>query len=138
MFHFFILMMSFLFGGCFVLFKERAMVGSFPAIVSAFAGAALVFIFFLLDQRNKQLYRVGKEGLILLESQLLFTSYRPLKVSGCDYPGVVSVESKRYGDNNLLKHSLLMGAVYWLAFLIFLTMAAYFIAVRQGCIGLQS
>jgi hypothetical protein len=136
MFHFFILLTPFLFGGCFILFKEREVVGSFPGIFAAGAGALLAFIFFMLDQRNKQLYRVSKRALGLLETQFLFASYRPLKVSGSDYPGVISAETQSYGDNNLLKHSLLMGSVYWLAVLMFLALAGYFLAVRQGCIKL--
>jgi hypothetical protein len=136
MFHFFIILMPFLSGGCFILFKEREVVGSFPAIVSAFGGALLASIFFLLDQRNKQLYRVSKGALSLLEQQFLFASYRPLRAAGADYPGVISIETQRYGDHNLLKHSLLMGAVYWLAVAMFLVLAVYFLAVRQGCIKL--
>jgi hypothetical protein len=136
MFHFFILLTPFLFGGCFFMFKEREVVGSFPAILAAGAGALLASIFFLLDQRNKQLYRVSKGALGLLETQFLFTSYRPLKVSGSDYPGVISTETERYGHNNLLKHSLLMGGVYWLAVGMFLILTGYFLAVRQGCIKL--
>jgi hypothetical protein len=136
MFHFFILLTPFLFGGCFILFKEREAVGSLPAIVAASAGALLASIFFLLDQRNKQLYRVSKAALGLLETQFLFDSYRPLKVSGSNYPGVISTETQRYGDNNLLKHSLLMGAVYWFAVLMFLVLAGYFLAVQQGCVKL--
>jgi hypothetical protein len=71
MFHFFILLMPFLFGGCFILFKERELVGSFPAIVAAVAGALLAVIFSLLDLRNKQLYRVSKDALALFEDQFL-------------------------------------------------------------------
>ena len=103
--------MPFLFGGCFILFKEREVVGSFPAIVAAVAGALLAVILSLLDLRNKQLYRVSKEALVLIEDQFLFARYRPLKVSGSNYPGVVTTETRRYGDNNLLKHSMLMGFV---------------------------
>jgi hypothetical protein len=138
MFHFFILLTPFLFGGCFFLFKEREVVGSSPAILAASAGALLAFIFFLLDQRNKQLYRVSKDALELIEQQFLFASYQPLKVSGSDYPGIISTEQRLYGHNNLLKHSLLMGGVYWLAVLMFSVLAGYFVAVHQGCIKLPS
>jgi hypothetical protein len=136
MFHFFILLVPFVFGGCFFLFKEREMVGSLPAIVAAGAGALLAFIFSLLDLRNKQLYGVSKDALGLIEEQFLFAAYRPLKVSGSNYPGVITTEAQRYGHNNLLKHSLLMGGVYWLTFLMFLVLAGYFLGVRQGCIKL--
>jgi hypothetical protein len=71
MFHFFMLLVPFLFGGCFFLFKEREVVGSFPAIVAAGAGALLALIFSGLDLRNKQLYRVSKEALGLIEEQFL-------------------------------------------------------------------
>jgi hypothetical protein len=136
MFHFFILLMPFLFGGCFFLFKEREIVGSFPAIVAAGSGALLAFIFSLLDLRNKQLYSVSKESLVLIEEQFLFAPFRPLKVSGADYPGVITTETRRYSGNNLLKHSLLMGGVYWLTVAMFLALAGYFLGVRLGCIKL--
>ena len=136
MFHFFILLVPFLFGGCFILFKDREVMGGFPAIFAALAGAMLGLVFFLLDQRNKQLYRVSKGALSLFEKQFLFTSFRPLDVSGAYYPGVISTESSLYGDNNLLKHSLLMGTVYWLAILMFVALAGYFLAVQQRCIVL--
>jgi hypothetical protein len=136
MFHFFILLMPFLFGGCFILFKEREVVGSFPAIVAAGAGALLSFIFSLLDLRNKQLYGVSKEALGLIEEQFLFVPYRALKVSNSGYPDVITTEARRFGDNNLLKHSLLMGAVYWLTVVMFLILAGYFLGVWQGCIKL--
>jgi hypothetical protein len=136
MFHFFILLMPFLFGGCFILFKEREVVGPFPAIVAAVAGALLAFIFSLLDLRNKQLYGVSKEALGLIEKEFLFAPYRPLNVSGSAYPGVITTEARRYGDNNLLKHGLLMGGVYWLTVVMFLALAGYFLGVWQGCIKL--
>jgi hypothetical protein len=136
MFHFFILLMPFVFGGCFFLFKEREMLGSFPAIVAAGAGALLALIFSLLDLRNKQLYGVSKEALGLIEEQFLFSAYRPLQVSGSNYPGVIATEARRYGHNNLVKHRLLMGGVYWLTFLMFLVLAGYFLGVRQGYIKL--
>jgi Na+-driven multidrug efflux pump len=138
MFHFFIILAPFLFGGCFILFKEREIVGAAPAIVAAGAGALLAVIFYLLDQRNKQLYSVSKEALSLLEQHFLYTADRPLKVSGADYQGVMSTEAQRYGQNNLLKHSLLMGVVFWLAFALFASLALYFLAVRQGCIKLAT
>jgi hypothetical protein len=136
MFHFFILLMPFLFGGCFILFKEREVVGAFPAIVAAGAGVLLALIFSGLDLRNKQLYSVSKEALGLIEEQFLFGPYRPLKVSGSDYPGVITTEARRHGDSNLLKHSLLMGGVYWLTAAMFLVLAGYFLGVWLGCIKL--
>jgi len=95
MFHFFILLVSFLFGGCFYLFRERAGVGPFPAMGAAGAGALLGAIFSLLDVRNKQLYQVSKQALELLEQQFLFAEYRPLKLYGSDYPGVITTETRR-------------------------------------------
>jgi hypothetical protein len=136
MFNFFVILVPFLFGGCFILFKDREVMGSLPAIVAAGASALLVFIFFLLDLRNKQLYRVSKEALSLMEDELLFASYRPLKVSNVAYPGVFSTETKRYGGRKLLKHGRLMGTVYWLTIAMFVALAGYFFAVRQGRISL--
>jgi hypothetical protein len=86
MFHFFVLLMSFLFGGCFYLFKERAGVGPFPAMGAAGAGALLGAIFSLLDLRNIQLYKVSKQALELLEQQFLFAEYRPLNCTGQTIP----------------------------------------------------
>jgi hypothetical protein len=138
MFHFFIILAPFLFGGCFILFKEREIVGAFPAMVAAGVGAVLSVIFYLLDQRNKQLYNASKEALSLLERHFLYTADRPLKVSGANYEGVISTEPRRHGQNNLVKHSLLMGVVFWLAFALFTSLALYFLAVRQGCIRLAT
>jgi hypothetical protein len=138
MFHFFIILAPFLFGGCFILFKEREIVGAVPAMVAAVVGAFLAVIFYLLDQRNQQLYNVSKEALILLERHFLYTVDRPLKASGADYQGVMSTEAQRYKDNNLVKHSLLMGFVFWSAFALFAALALYFFAVRQGCIRLAT
>jgi hypothetical protein len=136
MFHFFIILAPFLFGGCFILFKDREILGAFPPIIAAGVSSLLAFIFYLLDERNKQLYDVSKGALSLLEQQLLFTSFRPLKVAGANYEGVLTTEAKRYGQKNLIKHGLLMGAVYWLAIAMFALLTVYFLAVRQGCIKL--
>jgi hypothetical protein len=136
MFNFFVILVPFLFGGCVILFKDREVMGSWPAIIAAGASALLVFMFFLLDLRNKQLYRVSKEALTLMENELLFTSYRPLKLSNADYPGVFSTETKLYGGRHILKHGWLMGTVYWLTIAMFVALAFYFFAVRQGQISL--
>jgi hypothetical protein len=136
MFHFFIILAPFLFGGCFILFKEREAVGSFPAVFAAGTGALLALIFFLLDLRNRQLTLVSKGALGVFEKQLLFASYRPFKLSGADYPGVISTEINLYANQKVRKHTPLMGAVYWLAVGMFLSLAAYFLAVRQGCVKL--
>jgi hypothetical protein len=136
MFHFFIILTPFLFGGCFILFKEREIMGSFPPIIASVGGGFLSLLFFLLDQRNRQLYRVSYDALRLLENQLLFTDFRPLKDSGTNYPGIVSKERELYGNNHWLKHSRLMGLVYGTAIILFFGLATYFLAVRLGCIKL--
>ena len=79
---------------------------------------------------------MSHEALGLLEEQFLFAPYRPLKASGSDFPGVITRENQLYGDNNLVKHSLLMGAVYWLTATMFLVLVAGLIGVRLGCIQL--
>ena len=63
LFHFFIILTPFVFGGCFIVFKDRHLVGYWPCVIAPIAGACLSFIFFLLDRRNKQLYRVSEEAL---------------------------------------------------------------------------
>jgi hypothetical protein len=136
MFHFFIILTPFLFGGCFILFKEREIMGSWPPIIAALGGGFLALLFYFLDQRNKQLYRVSQGALRLLEEQLLFADFRPLKMSGANYPGVISRAKELYDDNHFLRHSTLMSLVYWTAIALFLGLALYFLAVRQGCIKL--
>jgi hypothetical protein len=79
MFSFFIVLIPFAFGSCFFLFKEREILGSLPAIIASMGGALIATLFFLLDQRNKQLYRVSQGALSLLETQLLFGEFRRLK-----------------------------------------------------------
>lgn len=136
MFHFFILLVPFLFGGCFFLFRDRQIFGICPAVAAAAAGAVLCIVFYLLDVRNKQLYRIGKGALKLLEQQFLFTPFRPLDVSGGRYPGVVTQEGTMYDPNNFIKHGTLMAIVYWLACAMFIVLAIYFLAVNLGCITL--
>jgi hypothetical protein len=136
MFHFFIILTPFLFGGCFILFKEREIMGSWPPIIAALGGGLLALLFFLLDQRNKQLYRVSHGALRLLEAQLLFADFRPLKISGANYPGILSREKELYDDSHFIRHGTLMGLVYLTAIALFVGLALYFLAVRQGCIKL--
>ncbi len=136
MFHFFIILTPFLFGGCFILFKEREIMGSWPSIVAALGGGSLALLFYLLDRRNTQLYRVSHGALRLLEEQLLFADFRPLKTSAGRYPGIISKEKDLYEDSHFIRHSTLMGLVYWIAVALFVGLAFYFFAVRQGCIKL--
>ena len=42
MFHFFIILTPFLFGGCFILFREREIVGSWPPIIAS-VGAGFIY-----------------------------------------------------------------------------------------------
>jgi uncharacterized membrane protein YbhN (UPF0104 family) len=137
MFHFFIILTPFLFGGCFLLFKEREIIGWLPPIIASIGGSFLALLFLFLDQRNKQLYRVSQDALVLLENQIFFTDFRPLReVSGANYPGVISKEKELYGDHHWLKHTTLMGFVYGTAIGLFFCLALYFLAVRLGCIKL--
>ena len=137
MFHFFIILVPFLFGGCFILFKEREIVGSLPPIIASLGGGFLALLFLLLDQRNKQLYRVSQDALLLIENQVLFTDFRPLKeVSGTNYPGVISKEKELYGDSHWVKHTTLMGLLYGTTIVLFFSLALYFLAVRVGCVKL--
>jgi len=138
MFHFFVLLAPFLFGGCFFLFKDRQAFGVSPAIAAALAGAVLCIVFYLLDVRNKQLYRIGKGALKLVEQQFLFTPFRPLDVSGGRYPGVMTQEGTMYDQNNFIKHGALMAIVYGLTCGMFFVLAIYFLAVGLGCINLPS
>jgi hypothetical protein len=136
MFHFFIILTPFLFGGCFILFKEREIMGSWPPIVAALGGGFLALLFYLLDRRNTQLYRVSHGALRLLEEQLLFADFRSLKTSGGHYPGIISKEKELYEDSHFIRHSTLMGLVYWIAVALFVGLAVYFFTVQQGCIKL--
>jgi hypothetical protein len=137
MFHFFIILVPFLFGGCFILFKDREIIGSLPPIIASIGGGFLALLFLLLDQRNKQLYRVSQDALLLIESQVLFADFRPLKeVSGANYPGVISKEREEYGNSHWVKHTTLMGLLYGATIILFISLALYFLAVRVGCVKL--
>jgi uncharacterized membrane protein YbhN (UPF0104 family) len=138
LFHFFIILTPFVFGGCFILFKERASVGEWPAIVAAVSGALVATIFFLLDRRNKQLYRVSESCLKLIESQFLFTSFRPLQCDVGNFPGVITREDQLHGIQRIRSHTFLMGAAYSLAIILFMALALYFLLIHCGCISLPS
>src|SRR5689334_19736883 len=60
LFHFFIILAPFLFGGCFYLFREREMVGSWPGLIASSAGALLAICFFGLDRRNRQIIHLSE------------------------------------------------------------------------------
>lgn len=137
MFHFFILLVPVLFGGCFILFREREIVGPWLGITASFTGAVLALIFFLLDLRNRQMYRVSRGAISLIEKQFLFTEYRPL-FHGDRYPGVMTKEAALYGDKRILRHSTLMGTVYCLAIILFGVLGGYFYAVQKEIIELPS
>jgi hypothetical protein len=137
MFHFFIILIPFAFGGCFILFKEREILGPWPAIIASISGALLATLFLLLDQRNKQLYGVSQHALKLLETKLLFAEFRPLdEVNGGNYPGIFSKEDELYGKNRFRKHTTLMSALYGAVIVLFLCLAAYFAAIKLGCVKL--
>ena len=85
---------------------------------------------------SSQLYRVSHGALRLLEEQLLFADFRPLKTSAGHYPGIICKEKELYEDSHFIRHSTLMGLVYWIAVALFVGLAVYFFAVRQGCIKL--
>ncbi len=132
LFHFFIILTPFMLGGCFYLFKERTTLGHLPSVVAPVVGAILALVFFGLDRRNKQLINVGERAIRLFEKHLLFTSnFRPLT----DFQGLITTEDHETDGRRLSRlrsHTFLMGAVYWLVFLIFLAFATYVILLQRG------
>jgi hypothetical protein len=133
LFHFFIILAPFAFGGCFLLFKERASMGDWPSVVAALSGALVSVIFFSLDRRNKQLYLVSKRALMIIETQLLFTSFRALTGPDGHFPGVLTKEDQLHGGQVFHTHSFLIGATYCLALILFLVLTSYFLLVHCGC-----
>src|SRR4051812_11318962 len=76
LFHFFIIIASFMFAGCFYLFKERGLVGYMPGQIVSLAGALLAMFFFGLDNRNRQLIHLSERAIRLIEAQFLFADFR--------------------------------------------------------------
>ena len=138
LFHFFIILVPFLFGGCFILFRDKDALGPTPCVAAAIGSGLLTIVFYLLDQRNKQLYRVSKHALALFESQFLFSSHRGLRDGDADYLGVITTEQKLYGSTRILRHSFLMAAVYWIAIGLFGAAAVYFVQVHTGTLSTPS
>ena len=53
---------------------------------------------------------MSQDALLLIENQVLFADFRPLKeVSGANYPGVISKEKELYGDSRWVKHNHIDG-----------------------------
>src|ERR1700730_5850477 len=69
LFHFFIILAPFMFGGCFYLFKERELVGYMPGSSASCAGPLLAILFFGLDQRNRQIIHLSERAIRLIEAQ---------------------------------------------------------------------
>jgi len=136
LFHFFIILTPFIFGGCFYLFREQTAVGFVPAIIDASAGAFLALIFFGLDRRNKQLITVSEQAIKLLEKDFLFTSgFRPLS----KFEGPMNTEERETATRRLhhfRSYSFLVGAVYWLVFFTFVGLVAGLLLVRAGYLDL--
>lgn len=135
LFHFFIILAPFIFGGCFYLFKERATVGNIPGEIASCAGALLAIFFFGLDRRNRQIIHLSERAIRLIEAQLLFTAFRPLMENGMLFKGLLTTEKAENGERRLKSlrgHSFLVGAIYWIAFAAFAVLLAYFVAVHNG------
>ncbi|WP_246732501.1 RipA family octameric membrane protein [Bradyrhizobium yuanmingense] len=135
LFHFFIILAPFMFGGCFYLFKEREMVGYMPGQIASCAGALLAIFFFGLDRRNRQIIHLSERAIRLIEAQLLFTDFRSINEQRSVFKGVLTTE-KTDNDKRTLKslrsHSFLVGAVYLLAFAAFAALLTYFVVVQNG------
>jgi hypothetical protein len=139
LFHFFIILAPFMFGGCFYLFKGRELVGYMPGQIASTAGALLAIIFFGLDRRNRHLIHFSERVIRLIEEQFLFTDFRPIMENGLAFKGVLtteSAESKQQRLKWLRGHSCLVGSVYWLAFAAFTGLLAYSILVQRGYVVL--
>jgi len=141
LFHFFILLAPFMFGGCFYLFKEREMVGYMPGELASCVGALLAFFFYGLDRRNRQIIHASERAIRLIETQLLFTDFRSITENGVLFRGVLTTEMAE-NDKRILKsvrgHSFLVGAVYWVAFAAFALLLAYFVRVQTGYVTLPN
>jgi hypothetical protein len=135
MFHFYILLLPFLIGGFFYILKQASVPSAnvtAAATLVAFIGAVLSLVFWAFDVRNRQLYRVSQENIKLLESNFLYTrDYVPLtyQTSLGDqliFHGIINEEESRYRDgfwDAVIKHKLLMPALYILTFIIFIFLA---------------
>lgn len=139
LFHFFVILSPFIFGGCFYLIKERGSIGTLPGIVAPCAGALLVIVFFGLDRRNRQMIDVAERALMLLEEHVLFSNFRRLDVHGVRFPGPFTIEH-RENDRRALKmlrgHTVLIAIVYLLAFGAFVALAAYAYLISKGTVTL--
>jgi hypothetical protein len=140
LFHFFIILAPFMFGGCFYLFKEREMVGYMPGQIASCAGALLAIFFFGLDRRNRQIIHLSERAIQLIEAQLLFTDFRSITENGSRFKGVLTTE-KAENDKRALKsfrgHSFLVGTVYCMAFVAFAALLTYFVVVQKGYVVLS-
>jgi hypothetical protein len=135
LFHFFIILAPFMFGGCFYLFKERDLVGFMPGQIASCAGAILAIIFFGLDCRNRQLIRLSERAIRLIEAQFLFTHFRAITENGSTFKGVLTTEEAENEERRfkfIRSHSCLVGAVYFLAFAAFAALLIYSVMVQQG------
>ncbi|VIO73355.1 hypothetical protein [Bradyrhizobium ivorense] len=135
LFHFFIILAPFIFGGCYYLFKERGLIGYMPSQIASCSGAILAVIFFGLDRRNRQLIQMSERTIRLIEAQLLFTEFRAMTENGSLFKGVLTTEEEE-NDKRRFKfvrgHSCLLGMVYFLAFTAFAALLTYSVVVERG------
>ncbi|WP_247490683.1 hypothetical protein [Bradyrhizobium sp. 17] len=139
LFHFFVILSPFVFGGCFYLLKERTYLGYSPSIIAPCAGGLLVLVFLGLDRRNRQMIDVAERALMLLEQQFLFADYRRLDVEGATFPGLFTIEHNENDKTALGKlrgHTALISAVYLLSLAAFAALAAYAYLIFTGTVKL--
>jgi hypothetical protein len=137
MFHFFILLVPFLFGGFFYVLKGVNGPSPRAAILIAITGFVLSITFGLLDWRNRDLYRISQRNLRLIEKNFLYApGCRDLIDEDDKQPpfrGVIT-EEKAFSSNRTLKnmvvrHAFLMTFVHAICTGLFALLAIY-VAVR--------
>jgi hypothetical protein len=136
LFHFYIILMPFVLGGCIYLFKERAEVGPWLSFAGAWAGALLSLVFFGLDRRNRIMIGMSVRAIKLLEKNFLYVpDFRALPEDGRSFKGIMTTEEEENEDRwfkTLRRHATLVGLVYWMAFFSFVVLAAYIYLVETG------
>ncbi len=149
MFHFFILLMPFLFGGFFYFLKSDQFQPANPAaaILVGVIGSVLSVTFLFLDIRNRQLYLVSQNNLKLIENSFLyFYGFRPLFFKDeasveREFRGIITEEAILYGtptiSNFVLKHKFLMWFIFVTAAILFLTAALYATCIHFKWLGFR-
>lgn len=118
-FHFFVIFATIVVGAILAIVKEPGHIGY--AVPLAYLLAALAFVFWKLDQRNKELIRYGENALKHFESNLNMGNddSDPHPIQLFSYEECTTIKKRRFAQSNPLTAHLTYSDCFNMVFILF-------------------